>query len=70
VLFLRLLPVLVFSNQALFHSTTFFKRLLALKGLLRAADMRSPGYAWDRYSLRVADEVLDYYCTVEASLVS
>lgn len=65
-IFRDLVPVLVFSNQELFHSIAFFKRLLARKGLLRTATMRAPGYAWDRYNQRVADEIIDYYLELEA----
>ncbi len=66
--FRELLPVLVFSNQELFHSIAFFKRLLFRKGLLKSPFLRSPGYTWDRYSLRVADEVIDYYLALEARI--
>lgn len=69
-LFRQLLPVLVFSNQELFHSIAFFKRLLVRKGLLRTADMRPPGYQWDRYRLRIADELIDYYLDLESRQIS
>jgi dihydrodipicolinate synthase/N-acetylneuraminate lyase len=67
-LFRRLLPVLVFSNQELFHSIAFFKRFLVRKGILKSAMMRSPGYAWDQYNARIADELIEYYIGLEASL--
>ena len=41
-LFRQLLPVLAFSNQELYQSIAFFKRLLVRKGLLRSAAMRPP----------------------------
>jgi len=67
-IFRELIPVLVFSNQELYHSIAFFKRMLTRKGLLKTAAMRSPGYSWDRYNLRVADEVIDYYFALEARI--
>ncbi len=65
-LFRELVPVLVFSNQEIFHSIAFFKRMLVRKGLLRSEFVRAPGYIWDRYSLRVADELIEYYLALEA----
>ena len=65
-IFRELLPVLVFSNQELFHSIAFSKRLLARKGILRTAFMRPPGYQWDDYNLKIADETIDYYLALEA----
>jgi 4-hydroxy-tetrahydrodipicolinate synthase len=67
-LFRKLVPVVVFSNQEIFHSIAFFKRMLVKKGILRHATLRPPGYAWDRFSLRVADELIAYYFELEASL--
>jgi 4-hydroxy-tetrahydrodipicolinate synthase len=64
-IFRALLPVLVFSNQELYHSIAFFKRMLARRNLIKNASLRSPGYSWDRYSLRVADELTDYYLALE-----
>lgn len=65
-IFRELLPVLAFSNQELFHSIAFFKRLLVKKGLLRCAKMRDPGYQWDRFNLRIADELIEYYLELES----
>jgi len=65
-LFRELAPVLMFSNQELYHSIAFFKRLMARKGLLKSAAMRAPGYLWDPFSATVADEVIDYYLSLEA----
>ena len=67
-IFRELVPVLVFSNQELYHSVAFFKRMLKRKGLLRTAALRSPGYTWDRYSSRIADEIIDYYLALESRL--
>jgi dihydrodipicolinate synthase/N-acetylneuraminate lyase len=65
-IFRELAPVLAFSNQELFHSIAFFKRLLARKGILHTARMRPPGYEWDPYRSRIADEIIDYYLELEA----
>ncbi|MBI3664840.1 MAG: dihydrodipicolinate synthase family protein [Acidobacteria bacterium] len=65
-IFRELIPVLVFSNQELFHSVAFFKRMLVRKGILQHATMRDPGYCWDRYNLRIADELIEYYLSLES----
>jgi len=65
-LFRQLVPVLVFSNQEIFHAIAFFKRLFVRKGLFKRATLRPPGYAWDSYNLRIADELIDYYLDLEA----
>lgn len=64
-IFRELVPVLVFSNQELYHSIAFFKRMLARRNLIKNANLRSPGYSWDCYSMRVADELTDYYFALE-----
>jgi 4-hydroxy-tetrahydrodipicolinate synthase len=66
--FRKLVPVLVFSNQELYHSIAFFKRLLFRKGIIRTATMRKPGYTWDPYSSRIADELIDYYLQLEREI--
>ncbi len=68
--FRQLAPVLIFSNQELYHSIAFFKRLMVRKGLLRSAKMRAPEYCWDRFSARIADEVIDYYLSLEAAFAA
>jgi dihydrodipicolinate synthase/N-acetylneuraminate lyase len=65
-IFQELIPVLVFSNQELYHSIAFFKRMLVRGKLIQNPSMRSPGYSWDRYSLRVADELIEYYFALQA----
>lgn len=65
-IFRELIPVLVFSNQEIFHSIAFFKRMLVRKGLLKSAQMRPPAYQWDRFNLRIADDLIDYYLQLEA----
>lgn len=69
-IFRQLVPVLVFSNQELYHSIAFFKRLLVRKGLLKTATLRAPGYSWDRYNQRVADEIIDYYLALESRILT
>jgi 4-hydroxy-tetrahydrodipicolinate synthase len=67
-LFRRLLPILVFSNQDLATSIAFFKRLLVRRGIFKSATMRLPGFKWDEYSSRVANELIDYYLELESGL--
>lgn len=69
-IFRELVPVLVFSNQELYHSIAFFKRMLVRKGWLKTAALRPPGYSWDRYSLRMADEIIDYYLALESRILA
>jgi 4-hydroxy-tetrahydrodipicolinate synthase len=64
-IFRRLAPVLIFSNQEIYHSIAFFKRLLVRKGIVKHSTMRSPGYSWDVYNLRIADELIEYYLELE-----
>lgn len=64
-LFRRLLPVLSFTNQEIRLSIAFFKRLLMAKGVIRSDRMRWPGFEWDRYSLRVAEELIGHYLELE-----
>lgn len=65
-IFRELVPVLAFSNQELYHSIAFFKRMLARRKLTRNASSRPPGYSWDDYSMRVADELIEYYLALES----
>ncbi len=64
-LFRSLLPVLSFSNQDVPLSVAFFKRLLVRKGIFTGGGMRWPGFAWDEYNRRVADELIDLYLNLE-----
>ena len=34
----------------------------------RNAPWRAPGYSWDRFNLRIADELIEYYLELEAGL--
>lgn len=64
-IFRRLLPVLAFANQELAVSIAFFKRLLVRKEIFSDAAMRMRGFSWDRSSLRIADELVEYYLELE-----
>ncbi len=66
-LFRRLLPILAFSNQEIWNSVIFFKRLLIRKGIFHSAAVRCPVTWWDQISDRLADELIDYYLQLEAN---
>lgn len=68
-LFQELLPILAFTNQDLATSIAFFKRLLVHRGIFATPEMRLPGFEWDRFNLRIADELIDRYSRLEAALV-
>jgi 4-hydroxy-tetrahydrodipicolinate synthase len=67
-LFRRFVPVLTFSNQEIHLSIALFKRLLRRKGIFAGERMRAGSFAWDPYSLRIADEMIDLYLELEAGL--
>jgi dihydrodipicolinate synthase/N-acetylneuraminate lyase len=64
-LFRKLQPVLCYSNQDLGTSIAFFKRLLVQKGIFNIAHIRLPGFEWDEYNSRIADELIDLYLDLE-----
>ncbi|MBN2329940.1 MAG: dihydrodipicolinate synthase family protein [Candidatus Omnitrophica bacterium] len=64
-LFYRLLPVLSFTNQEITLSIAFFKRLLVKRGVIRSEFMRRPGFQWDAYNRRMADELIMLYTDLE-----
>jgi len=66
--FRRLLPILAFSNQDLATSIAFFKRLLVKRGVFRSPRMRLPGFRWDEYNSRIADELIDCYLALESDI--
>lgn len=68
-LFRSLLPILAFTNQELSVSIAFFKRLLVRKGIFESEMLRLQGFVWDEYNQRIADELIDYYLSLEASFV-
>ncbi|NLS97929.1 MAG: hypothetical protein GXX96_37800 [Planctomycetaceae bacterium] len=67
-IFRRLLPILAFTNQELATSIAFFKRLLVRKEMIVCDAMRMPGFAWDRYNLRIADELIECYLELEQTV--
>ncbi len=69
-LFRQLLPVLAFTNQELAVSIAFFKRLLVRKKLFASDALRIGGFSWDDYSRRIADELIEYYLTLESHCAS
>ncbi len=69
-LFNRLQPVLGFSHQELIVSIAFGKRLLVRKGVFQTPKMRAGNFEWDSYNGRVADEIIEYYLKLEASVKS
>jgi len=64
-IFKELLPVLAFTNQDLPTSIAFFKRLLVRKGVFAGATLRMPGFSWDAYNTRIADELIEHYLGLE-----
>ena len=63
--FRDLLPVLAFANQEIRVSIAFFKALLVRKGIFRFETMRWPGFRWDAYNRRIAEELVDFYLDLE-----
>ena len=68
-IFRRLVPVLTFTNQEIGLSIAFFKRLLERKGVFHSATMRQSWSGWDRYNLRIADELIELYLALEKEIV-
>ncbi|MGC9326307.1 MAG: dihydrodipicolinate synthase family protein [Candidatus Hinthialibacter sp.] len=64
-LFYRLLPILSFTNQEISLSIAFFKRLLVKRGIIRSETMRKPGFQWDAFNQRMADELIMLYMDLE-----
>jgi len=67
-LFRRILPVLSYTNQELLTSIAFFKRLLCRKGIFACEHMRLPGFEWDGFSERIAEELIALALEVEATV--
>ncbi len=63
-----LLPVLAYTNQEIATSIAFFKRLLVRKGIFSTARMRMAGFEWDRFSERIADELIEHYLALETEV--
>lgn len=69
-LFRKLLVILSFTNQQLETSIAFFKRLLVKKSIFTAETMRMPGFEWDSFNLRIADELIEYYLELEKQVAN
>ena len=64
-LFQQLLPILAFTNQEIGISIAFFKLLLVRRGVFKHDGIRMPGFAWDEYNSRIADELIELYLELE-----
>lgn len=64
-IFNALLPILAFTNQELTTSIAFFKRLLVRKRIFSSGQLRMPGFVWDQYNTRIADELIEHYLALE-----
>ena len=69
-IFNRVQPVVGFTHQDLSVAIAFGKRLLVRKGIFATERTRFGDFRWDRYNRRVADELIDYYVELEASVSS
>ncbi len=67
-LFRKLFPALAYTNQELVTSVAFFKCLLVRKRIFRTETMRIPGFKWDAFNRRIADELICVYLSLEATL--
>ena len=67
-LFNRIQPVIGFTRQDLAVTIAFAKRLLVRKGVFATERMRLGDFRWDRYNGRIADELVEHYLDLEASL--
>jgi dihydrodipicolinate synthase/N-acetylneuraminate lyase len=64
-LFRQLLPVLTYTNQEIAVSVAFFKRLLVRREVIQSEAMRMPGFVWDEYNSRIAEELIELYLNLE-----
>lgn len=64
-LFLKILPVLAFSNQHLDMSIHFFKRLLNKQGFYPTANVRKPILPFDTIHEHIADQLIDLVIETE-----
>ncbi len=67
-LFLKILPVLAFSNQHLDISIHFFKRLLFRQGIYPSPNVRDPILPFDKLHQEIADKHIDYIIQLENNL--
>ncbi len=64
-LFRRLLPILSFTNQEIYTSIAFFKKLLVKRGIFKHDTMRGHSFVWDEYNARIADELIERFLELE-----
>jgi 4-hydroxy-tetrahydrodipicolinate synthase len=67
--FRNLLPILAFSNQELYTSIAFFKKLLVRKGIFRTSICRADLFNWDEYNSKIGDELIFDYLELETSCI-
>ena len=67
-IFNRAQPIVGFTHQDLSVAIAFGKRLLVRKGIFAKEYTRFGDFRWDRYNGRVADELIDHYLELEASV--
>ncbi len=67
-LFLRILPVIAFSNQHLDVSIRFFKRLLWRQGIYPTPDVRGVRIPFDAIHIAIADRQIDRVLQLEEQL--
>jgi 4-hydroxy-tetrahydrodipicolinate synthase len=67
-LFRLLLPVIAYTNQEIVTSIAFFKRLLVRKRIFQTETLRWPGFQWDPFNSRIAEELISHALATEASL--
>lgn len=67
-LFLKILPVIAFSNQHLDISIRFFKRLLWRQGIYPTADVRGERIPFDAFHIANADRQIDRVIQLEEQL--
>lgn len=67
-LFRSLVVILAFSNQEVGTSIAFFKRLLVRRGIFNTDRIRWPGFEWDQYNSRIAEELIELYLKLERSV--
>lgn len=67
-LFLDIQPVIVFANQFSTLSLYFYKRLLWKQGFYKTPNIRTPGFHFDEYFVRIADEHIERAMAVIADV--
>ena len=67
-LFLKIIPVLAFSNQHLDISIHFFKRLLYKQGMYPTINVREPILPFDKFHQAIADKHINKIIQLEKEL--